>query len=88
MLQNSTKYAKLSIVYVSLAAILRVCCLQVHLRKKQRNQAFVCFTKAFACSVHCVHVVQEGIPALVDAIELVENSHKDLFAHLGKPPVL
>ena len=54
----------------------------------QRNMAFICFTKAFAHSVHCVHAVQEDIPALVDAIDSVESSHKDMFACLGKPPVL
>lgn len=68
-------------------AAARVFFLPEHLQG-QRTQAFVCFTKAFAYSGHCVYVMQPGIPALVNAVETVEKNFQHLFASRGKPPVL
>ena len=63
--------------------------LQEYLQKSQPNEALVCYIKAFAHSVHCVVSLQEGaVPALVGAIEFLENDHKGIFARLGKPLVL
>lgn len=62
--------------------------LQEHLRSSQPSEALVCFTKALAHSVHCVECLQEVVPALVEAAELIELDKSWIFAQLGKPLVL
>ncbi|KAL3131232.1 hypothetical protein ABBQ38_000529 [Trebouxia sp. C0009 RCD-2024] len=59
-----------------------------HLRSSQPSEALVCFTKALAHSVHCVECLQEVVPALVEAAELIELDKSWIFAQLGKPLVL
>lgn len=58
------------------------------LRCRQHTEALVCFIKALAHSVHCVGCLQEGVSALVEAIDFLEQDHKNIFARLGKPLVL